>query len=79
MKSKNKTQRSYKIFPYKNKIIQSLEVQKNINQKKQNTSPITLPNNPINTEINNSIKNDSLSTLRKYINSSKPYMFTSSR
>lgn len=78
MKSKNKTQRSYKIFPYKNKIMQSLEVQKNINQKKQNTSPITLPNNPINTEINNSIKNDSLSTLRKYINSSKPYMFKSS-
>ena len=79
MKSRSKTEKNRKIYPYNNKLKLREQSNKSLNKKVQkNIKPLNLDIKINNNEINDSLKNDSLSTLRKYIPSSKPYIVTSS-
>ena len=77
LKSTDKTQSNKKIYTYNNKIKLNDHIKNSV--IKNNTyilpKPLAIK---VNNEIDNSLKNDSLATLRQYINSPKPYLVTSS-
>ena len=73
--SKSKSNRNRIILPYNNKLKPNEIFNKSTNKKDENK---ILNQRNKTYEMNDSIKNDSLSNLRKYIPSPKPYMVTSS-
>ena len=75
-KSRSKTDTNKKIYSYKNKLKSEEYNKNNIIKNKQFVLPLSLKgNNEISDE---SLKNDSLATLRKLIKSPRPYIVTSS-
>jgi len=73
MKTKNK-----KIYSYKSKVKLDDKIITSINNNKNYILPLKLPKKTNINEKEDSIKNDSLATLREYIKSPKPYVVTSS-